>query len=675
MTLQRLSDQSATRPDVRTAPSESTIGSLRQQVPALDGLRAVAVAAVIAYHLGLGWAGGGYLGVDLFFVLSGFLITRLLVEERNETGALNLPAFWMRRARRLLPALVVVVGAVSLYAAFNTTKVNVPTLSGDILSTLFYVANWHFIGAHHSYFAQFSSPSPLEHAWSLAIEEQFYVVWPLLLLALAKLGGRRWRGVAIFGTAGLAIASELAMTVFTRGATDISRAYFGTDTRAFELMIGALLALSIESAALMWIPRKALDWLGMVAMGSLVAGCAYLAGPPRWMFEGGFFIAAVLVAVVIASVRGRDRGPLGALLSASPIRWVGRISYGLYLWHWPVIVFVTAGSTGLPGWAVDIVRLTLITACATVSYYVVELPIRRRRLFGYGGPLAVTPVATAAVAIVLFFTPFVAARVPPSGATAPPPTPTRGLLFPLAFTPTASHPLRVLIIGDSIMTVAATGLEAALDSTGVIKTYSVAQPAWGLSIDVGWHEFLRKSVTSYKPDIVMGTFGVDGTAVVRSPANYGLLLDRAINVIVAPHNGVQGMVFLQYPDVAPSGFAKIADRSVRDWNAISRSEALRHPKRVGYLPVARWLDLNGKFAVWLPNRRGQMIRTRALDNYHLCPAGTARYASATVAALRTEWPIPAPVGPWWRGPWIHLDIFGGTIGGACPNDHPPRTRS
>ncbi|MGH9206800.1 MAG: acyltransferase family protein, partial [Acidimicrobiales bacterium] len=218
----------------------------RQHLPALDGLRAIAVAAVIVYHFNFGWAAGGYLGVDLFFVLSGFLITGLLIEERMATGGISLPRFWARRARRLFPALLVVLGAIVLYAVAGGPNIDPNALRGDVLGTLFYVANWHFIAVDNPYFAPFATPSPLEHTWSLAIEEQFYVVWPLVVLLLAKLGGRDWRRFTMVSTVVLALASVVDMAMRAHGSGDVSRAYFGTDSRAFELMVGAFLALWME---------------------------------------------------------------------------------------------------------------------------------------------------------------------------------------------------------------------------------------------------------------------------------------------------------------------------------------------------------------------------------------------------------------------------------------------
>ena len=203
-----------------------------RRIPALDGLRAFAVLGVMAYHLGLGWASGGYLGVDLFFVLSGFLITSLLVEEWRGTGRIRLGAFWGRRARRLLPALFLVLIAVALYAWLNGRLATVATggaaidLSGlrdDAFATLFYVANWHLVLVHQSYFAQFSAPSPLQHTWSLAIEEQFYVIWPLVVVGIYKIAPRRWRTVGVTVAVVGAAASAIAMAVLYHVGSDPSR--------------------------------------------------------------------------------------------------------------------------------------------------------------------------------------------------------------------------------------------------------------------------------------------------------------------------------------------------------------------------------------------------------------------------------------------------------------------
>jgi peptidoglycan/LPS O-acetylase OafA/YrhL len=234
----------------RAETASATTAVTGRHLPALNGLRGLAVMGVVAYHLQIGWARGGYLGVDLFFVLSGFLITTLLLEEWVGTGRVNLVAFWGRRARRLLPALFLVVLALALYLVCNALfggpgangLIDLSGLRGDALATLLYVNNWHLIFAHQSYFAQFSTPSPLQHTWSLAIEEQFYLVWPPVLLVLLKYGRRGWRRVGVTLTVALGVGSSVLMAALFHPGVDPSRIYYGTDTRLFDLMAGATVA-------------------------------------------------------------------------------------------------------------------------------------------------------------------------------------------------------------------------------------------------------------------------------------------------------------------------------------------------------------------------------------------------------------------------------------------------
>ena len=237
------------------AVATDTTAVTGRHLPALNGLRGVAVLGVVAYHLQLGWASGGYLGVDLFFVLSGFLISTLLLEEWNRSGRIDLGAFWARRAKRLLPALFLVVAALALYLIFNgifggpgaNGLVDLSGLRGDAIWTLLYANNWHLIYAHQSYFAQFSTPSPLQHTWSLAIEEQFYLVWPLVLVLLLRLARGAWRRTGMIITVTLGVLSAALMAALFNPGVDPSRIYYGTDTRLFDLMAGATLAFVAAS--------------------------------------------------------------------------------------------------------------------------------------------------------------------------------------------------------------------------------------------------------------------------------------------------------------------------------------------------------------------------------------------------------------------------------------------
>ena len=652
-------------------------------MPALDGLRALAIGGVLAYHLGIGRAGGGYLGVDLFFVLSGFLITGLLAAEAGARGRISLRAFWSRRARRLLPALLLVLVALSLYATLAGRAggaLNPALLRNDGLSALAYFANWHFLAAHQSYFAQFSAPSPLEHTWSLAIEEQFYIVWPLLLTAVMAVAGRSWRRAALGATVLLAWWSVGSMALVSHGATDPSRAYFGTDSRAFELLVGAALALALANRP-RWQPRRA-GALHSAGAGSLLvlgAGWSLLSGPPAWMFRGGFLVAALLAGVLIASVSRPDPGPLGRMLSRGPIRWVGRISYGLYLWHWPVFVLVRPHISSWPAPATDVALVAATLAVAATSYHLVEMPIRRGALSGWRRVVALPAAIGATTAAVLV------ASVPaaPAVAAAPPAPGTREVVagpaaspvtFGLPRLPTQADPLRVLVIGDSVMDDAEPGLAALLKSTGVVRVTNTAAPWWGLT-QSRWQTDWPALIARVRPEVVIGTWGWDLAQARADPAANGRLLDRAVGVLRSPGDGVAGVVLLQYPRIGPHpGFdaATLAGEETarQAWNSVAAAEAAARPGDVSYLPVGGALELHGQYATWLPGADGRWSRARMIDDVHPCPTGAARLASAVGGLIGPAWRLPAPAAGWWKGPWVHDPRYN-EPSGSCPDDHPP----
>ena len=345
--------------------------------PALDGLRGLAVAAVIAYHLG--HLEGGYLGVDLFFVLSGFLITSLLLREGTATGAVDLRRFWVRRARRLLPALGVALVGVVVAARVWLDHSTLPALRVDALATAAYVANWRFATeTAGGYFA--ADPSPLRHTWSLAIEEQYYVVWPLVVVAGIALA-RRWarRPAIVVGTVALAGAAASATWMALHATTwSTDRLYLGTDTRLVAPLSGALLACLLQGR-LDQTPSLGARRAATVAGAAGLAGLAVavVAVPPDsgWMYRGGFTLAALLgVASVAAGVVGRD-GVVARALAPRPLRWVGERSYGLYLYSWPIQVVLAA--QGLEGLALATGTVVGAVAVATVSFRYLEVPVRR----------------------------------------------------------------------------------------------------------------------------------------------------------------------------------------------------------------------------------------------------------------------------------------------------------
>ena len=403
------------------------VRSDQKYLPGLDGLRALAVTAVIAYHLGYGWAQGGLLGVGVFFTLSGYLITDILVGQFAASGRIKLGDFWMRRARRLLPALFVMLAVVTVWVnAFN--RAFVPGYRGDVIASGLYVNNWWYIFQHDSYYSRFAPPAPLDHLWSLAVEEQFYLVWPWAVLAMVLLAGwlvkrRRVRllgpGAHVGGSADggaaaavsapaaangksgendflssrarwamagvalvLAAASAIEMAVLFHPGYDPTRVYEGTDTRAFGLLIGAAVAMVYPTRrgarTLSAGSRRLLDVAGLAGLVVVVLLVWRTNEYSDFMFRGGLELLSVATALVVAAA-ATPGGLLGRALGWTPMRWVGVRSYGIYLWHYPIIVLTAAaGTVGTPVSAVRAVILVAVTvAIAAASWRFVEDPIRR----------------------------------------------------------------------------------------------------------------------------------------------------------------------------------------------------------------------------------------------------------------------------------------------------------
>jgi peptidoglycan/LPS O-acetylase OafA/YrhL len=388
---------------VSSDPNVSNAARTLRKVPGLDGIRGLAVAAVFCFHAGVPWARGGFLGVSVFFTLSGFLITSLLLEEAQTTGRLDLRRFWARRVRRLLPPAVATVAGV-LVLAVLAWHLQPRTLRADTLAALANVANWHFIAAGRSYSNLFQAPSPFLHFWSLAIEEQFYLLFPVGVWLLVRTSrtvrqsGRRLRRALL---AGIALSTAVTIAAAHVGATTF--VYYSLPTRAAELLAGALLATALRPS----ISRRALagPWPsigGGIALISILWLAATTTVTSTWVDSGGLILFAALSAAVIVAALGQ--GPISALLSFPLLQKLGRISYGVYLYSWPIILWLTPARVGTHGTALVLLQAVVTLAVASASYQWLELPIRRGRVpRGHSawlvGPIAISIAATAAVLV------------------------------------------------------------------------------------------------------------------------------------------------------------------------------------------------------------------------------------------------------------------------------------
>src|SRR5580693_873160 len=336
----------------------------QRYMPGLDGLRAVAVLAVIAYHEQFSWAIGGLLGVGVFFTLSGYLITSLLLAQWAADSRLHLRDFWLARARRLLPALFVMLAVVTAWVTI-ADRSRLASLRGSVVAAVTYSSNWYAIVQQQSYFARFAPAGPLDHLWSLAVEEQFYLVWPaLLLLGLFFLRGRRTSTVAWLAlpTLAMAAASVALMAALYQPGPDPTRVYEGTDTRAAGLLIGAALALAVLDVA---------GFAGLAGIGLLIWRTGQYS---PFLYRGGLVVLSVATLGVVAAVACPGT-VLGAVLGWAPLRWIGARSYGIYLWHYPVIVLTTPLNAGesLPraAW-----QIAASVAIAALSWRFIEEPVR-----------------------------------------------------------------------------------------------------------------------------------------------------------------------------------------------------------------------------------------------------------------------------------------------------------
>lgn len=624
-------------------------------LPALDGLRALAVALVVAYHLGYSGVAGGYVGVEVFFVLSGWLVCALLANEHRTTGRIDLRRFWLRRARRLLPAAVTaVVGTLTVATVVSPDRV--AALRSDALAALGYHLNWRLILDHQSYFQAADGPSALEHLWSLSIEEQFYLLFPLVCgLLLWSHGSRRRGGVG--PAVALVLAGVAASTVWRlalyRPQVDPSRLYFGTDTRAAGLLAGV--ALGLVWAPGRFRPRRiglvsaGLDLVGLAGVGALAWYATAVSEQRPTAFGLDFALVQVATLGIIAATVFPAPTLVGQALSARPLQWIGRRSYGIYLIHWPVIVFTARAPGQQPApTAVVAAQVAGTVALAAISYRWIEQPVRRRGFLGAAGhayrwlerstrsrPQAAT--ALAAGLMVLAGGTVVVGRTIVSAST-----PGEARAEAVVIGPrTAPGPAAAGLSSGQVAggTTGTTGTTAAPAPAPVLDAGAPLPPsppapapppvyapttAVGDSVMVGGAQALATRMGSALTlDAQVGRQMFEAPAIVRDLAGRGELAQ-----VVLVHLGNNGPVSRTQIDEL---FAAIGpDRQVvlvtvfvpRRWegevNDALTAAAARHP--------------NARLADWRSVAASEPGLT-AGDGYHLNPAGAERYADVVTAAL------------------------------------------
>ena len=611
----------------------------------LDGLRAFAVGAVVLFHLGYSISSGGFLGVDVFFVISGFLITNLLCTEILQTGGLRLGRFYARRARRLLPSVLVLLLVVTT-ASITVWRDQLPTLTGGVLSSLGYITNWWLIASRESYFVATGRPTMVQHLWSLAIEEQYYVVWSVVVMVAAGVlwrarrpddPARRLRWLVVLAGV-LAVASVAWMWVIADrqnlpyGAST-SRVYFGSDTHSTGLFLGsaagAFVALLHDRHGT---ParrgRPLLHWLdlvGVAALGTVIFEFFHVNEFSPRLYRGGFLALDLIVLIaVLCAVRANSL--FGRMLDMRPIRWIGQRSYAIYIWHWPVAVITRPGlDTHGPIWLVNVGRVVLILGLAELSYRLIEVPLRKGTLRSWPSRLGLLRPRVATVLLTAAAAGLLAVGTSTSGAEPP-----RTMVLP----PVASLPPRAPATTPALAL--APPAPANVIPASRVPTLSPPSPvtsappppakpalsAYGDSVLLGAAAPLHSATSHLDLDAAEG----------RQP--YGVLDDVAADARahrLAPdvliHVGDNGVID---PDQLKATLLALAGHRVvlmtlrvpRDWqdpdNQVIRSVAARFP----YVSVVDWHRLSGESSDWLYS-----------DGMHLTPDGAVAYTRLVIDAF------------------------------------------
>jgi len=502
-----------------------------EYVAGLDGLRALAVITVMAFHLGWSFVPGGAFGVSLFFTLSGYLITQVMFADHARAGKVDLKRFWSRRLRRLAPGSIVCLIVVAVAALCGLLEGN--RLRSDLFAALGYSANWRFATAGTTYAQLFeSAPSPVLHFWSLAIEEQFYVIFPLLMIVLL-----RWRKILVPALALLTAASVAAMVL----TNSRNLAYYGTHTRAAELLIGALLAMVVPvSKQIRGLAAKIFAAVGAIAFVGFVFIATHAHTNDQWLYKGGLSGFSLISSALIISVL--VPGPIRMLMTSRPLVAVGRITYSLYLFHWPVFVVLNRDRMGFDGFALSVTRVGVTVLLASLSAWLIENPIRFRKVLRRPVWAGVGMVAAMGVALIVMATVSVSTPIALAGVEAPdeivqftPPT-------SAALSTPERDPLKVLVLGSE--PVVADDVKNAIGETIPIVVVNGIQPGCAIRPSAemieGCEPFssvAQRLILQSKPDVAVLSVG---------KAERTLLAELEDNVLVSTGSGVEKDLTLQF---------------------------------------------------------------------------------------------------------------------------------
>jgi peptidoglycan/LPS O-acetylase OafA/YrhL len=598
-------------------------GPVMPSLPAIDGLRAVAVTAVLLYHLPEAWLPGGFLGVDVFFVISGFLITSILTAEAHRTGRIGLGHFWLRRARRLLPALIcmlVVIVAVSAIFARDALSL----LASDLPAVLGYFTNWWLIFHHVSYFQSVGRPPLVLHLWSLAVEEQFYLVWPVITFLIF----RRHCRTTLIGWVALvgAFASSLWMAFLFQASGDPSRVYFGTDSHAGGLLLGAALAIAFppwnRSSAVKDSASRFLGAIGIASFVGLVALMTSLNQFGTFTYRGGIQLATVLTAVIILVVT-HPAIRSARILATPTLQWIGKRSYAIYLWHWPIFELTRPDiDVSFSGWPLTALRLVIVAVASDLSYRLVEQPFRTgvaqtaiRQLWGRRRFVTLA-TGSALVLLVALLTVELAtapAVVPPPALAAGATLAGRTRIIPIAKTgPSTQHSSsstsstavggavsttpsgnRVLAIGDSVM------LDAAADLVQDLGPSTVVDAVVGRQVSDGIERLSDYQAANRLSDLAALVIGL-GTNGPMSLAQCDQILSLA--------SSVPRVVFVNV-------------RMPRPWESITNGTLATCTAHQPRVILVDWYDASAAPGVLGP------------DQIHSTPSGGSLYASLVAHAV------------------------------------------